>query len=209
MVGRSEVSCYNAGMSDEFEFDPETYRALMDEEIADYESLQANAAAALIDRPINRFLDLGVGTGETTLRVLESHPEATVVGVDNNEAMLGRARTRLPASARLTTGDLRDPLPRGPFDAVVSTLAVHHLDGARKANLFARVASLLRPGGRFVLADIVVPDDPADVYTEIDGDFDTPSRCEDQLAWLSAAGLLPNVVWQYRDLAVVTADAEG
>jgi hypothetical protein len=34
-----------------------------------------------------------------------------------------------------------------------------------KADLFARIAARLRPGGRFVLGDVVVPEDPADVVT--------------------------------------------
>jgi tRNA (cmo5U34)-methyltransferase len=69
-------------------------------------------------------------------------------------------------------GRLHDPLPEGSFDLVVSALAVHHLDGAGKADLFARVADRLRPGGRFVLGDVVVADDPADAVTPIDGVYD-------------------------------------
>jgi SAM-dependent methyltransferase len=57
----------------------------------------------------------------------------------------------------------------GNFDLVVSASAVHHLDGAGKADLFARIAARLRSGARFVLGDVVVPDDPADVVTLIDG----------------------------------------
>ena len=75
----------------------------------------------------------------------------------------------LAAAADLAAADLRvsrlqDPLPEGNFDLVVSALALHHLDGAGKADLFARVAALLRPGGRFVLGDVVVPEDPADAW---------------------------------------------
>ena len=61
---------------------------------------------------------------------------------------------------------------------------MHHLDGAGKADLFARVADRLRPGGRFVLGDVVVPEDPADVVTPIDGVYDMPSTVADQLGWL-------------------------
>ena len=92
------------------------------------------------------------------------------------------------------------------FDLVVSALAVHHLDGAAKADLFARVAARLRPGGRFVLGDLVVPEDPADVVTPIDGVHDKPSTIDDQLLWLTAAGLNAEVVWERQDLAVIVAD---
>jgi tRNA (cmo5U34)-methyltransferase len=62
------------------------------------------------------------------------------------------------------------------------------------------------PGGRFVLADVVVPEDEADVVTPIDdGGYDTPSTIAEQLAWLSEAGLEPSVRWRSRDLAVLAA----
>jgi tRNA (cmo5U34)-methyltransferase len=77
----------------------------------------------------------------------------------------------------------------------VSALAVHHLDAAGKADLFARVANRLRPGGRFVLGDVVVPEDPVDVVTPIDGVYDQLSTVDDQVRWLAAAGLDTEVVW--------------
>ncbi len=86
-----------------------------------------------------------------------------------------------------------------------SALAVHHLDGPGKADLFARVAAVLEPGGRFVLADVVVPDDPAEATTPLSPDFDLPDRVDDQLAWLRAAGFDPTVAWAERDLAVIGA----
>jgi tRNA (cmo5U34)-methyltransferase len=86
---------------------------------------------------------------------------------------------------------------------VFSALAVHHLDGAEKADLFARASAVLAPGGRFVLGDLVVPDDPADVVTPIDGTFDQPSTIEEQLGWLADAGLTPTLAWRERDLAVL------
>jgi tRNA (cmo5U34)-methyltransferase len=82
-------------------------------------------------------------------------------------------------------------------------LVVHHLDGPAKADLFRRVAAVLRSGGRFVLGDVVVPEDPADVVTPIDGDYDTPSSVAEQLGWLAEAGLEPRVAWARRDLAVL------
>jgi tRNA (cmo5U34)-methyltransferase len=63
----------------------------------------------------------------------------------------------------LRVSRLEDAPPEGNFDLVVSALAVHHLDGAGKADLFARVAVRLRSGGRFVVGDLVVPDDPPGV----------------------------------------------
>jgi tRNA (cmo5U34)-methyltransferase len=103
----------------------------------------------------------------------------------------------------LRVGRLEEPLPDGPFDVVVSALCVHHLGGAAKAELFRRVAAALAPGGRFVLADVVVPDDPADVVTPIDGVYDVPSTVAEQLAWMREASLDAGVAWLERDLAVL------
>ena len=154
---------------------------------------------------VREILELGIGTGETARRVLERHPDARLIGIDESPPMLERARPSLPASADLRVGRLQDALPAGPFDAVVSALAVHHLTPAEKRDLFARVAAVLRPGGLFVLADVVVPERPEDVVTPIEEGYDLPDRLDDQLGWLREAGLEPEVVWAARDLAVVRA----
>jgi tRNA (cmo5U34)-methyltransferase len=78
--------------------------------------------------------------------------------------MLALARDRFPA-ADLRVQRLEDPTSRGTYDLVVSALTVHHLDAAGKADLFRRVHGRLRSGGRFVLADAVVPDEPDDAVT--------------------------------------------
>jgi tRNA (cmo5U34)-methyltransferase len=191
----------------QFHFEPDTYMDLMHAEVPGYEHLQEAVADACGGLAVDTVLDLGTGTGETLLRVLVRHPGATAVGIDEGEAMLGAAATRLAGRAvDLRVADLAGPLPDGPFDLVVSALAVHHLDGPAKAALFARVAAVLRPGGRFVLGDVVVPVDPADAVTPLSEDFDRPSTLAEQLAWLEDAGFDPTVVWSGRDLAVVQAD---
>jgi tRNA (cmo5U34)-methyltransferase len=189
----------------DFRWDPEGYLALLTADVPAYPELQARTAAAT-GTGARRVLELGVGTGETARRVLARHPDAALVGVDSSPEMLAHARERLP-EADLRLARLEDPLPAGPFDLVVSALAVHHLDGPGKADLFRRVAAVLEPGGRFVIGDLVVPDDPADVVTAIDGVYDTPSSAAEQLAWLRAAGLAAELAWSHRDLAVLVADA--
>ncbi|MCS4593780.1 class I SAM-dependent methyltransferase [Brevibacterium sediminis] len=195
-------------MSD-FEWDPETYLALMAEEIPDYPRLQTEVAAAAATGAPTSILDLGIGSGLTAQRVLEALPEAKLLGVDASSEMLAAAEATLdPERTRLQSGRLEEPLPVGPFDLVMSMLAVHHLDGPGKADLFARIASVLETGGRFVLGDLVVPADPADVVTPIDWIDDTPSSLDEQLTWLADAGLTTHVHWQHRDLAVVVAQKD-
>jgi tRNA (cmo5U34)-methyltransferase len=186
-------------------WDPEGYGAMVREEVPDYERLQDEVARAAAEIPARRVLELGTGTAITTRRVLERHPEAQLVGIDSSPEMLAHARGELPG-ADLRLQDLRDPLPEGPFDLVFSALVVHHLDRQGKADLFERVAKVLAPGGRFVLADVIVPEDAADVVTPLDEGFDLPDTIDGQLTWLRAAGLDARVSWHARDLAVLVAD---
>jgi tRNA (cmo5U34)-methyltransferase len=125
------------------------------------------------------------------------------VAVDSSEEMLAEVPATLAADLRVA--DLADPLPAGPFDLAVSALAVHHLEAAVKADLFRRVAAALRPGGTFVLADVVVPERPADAITPISDGYDFPDRADDQLRWLREAGFAARVTWSERDLAVIVA----
>jgi tRNA (cmo5U34)-methyltransferase len=188
----------------QFHFHPESYMELMTSELPDYFRLQDEAAAAT-GAGARRLLELGTGTGETALRVLARHPDAALVGIDVSADMLAVARERLPR-ADLRVARLEDPLPSGPFDLVFSVLAIHHLDGPGKADLFRRVAAVLALGGRFVIGDVVVPDDPADAITPMSEGFDMPSRVDEQLGWLGDARFSASVAWAARDLAVIVGE---
>jgi tRNA (cmo5U34)-methyltransferase len=188
----------------QFHWDPDGYLEMVRAEVPDYDRIQDELAHATDGIDARRVLELGTGSGVTSRRVLARHPHAHLTGVDSSEHMLGAAD--LPG-ADLRLQDLADPLPEGPFDLVFSALAIHHLDAAAKADLFARIAAVLAPGGRFVMADVVVPEDPADVVTPLDAGFDLPEAVPDLLAWLQDAGLRGRVAWQARDLAVLVADA--
>jgi tRNA (cmo5U34)-methyltransferase len=189
----------------QFHFDPDTYLELVISEIPSYVELQDRTAGATVGVAARTILDLGAGTGETAVRVAGKHPSAHLVGIDESTEMLAHARLRLP-DGEFRVGRLEDPLPSGQFDLVVSALAVHHLDGRGKQQLFNRVAERLARHGRFVMADVVVPDDPADVVTPIDGVYDKPSRVVDLLTWLQEAGFDPRVAWSNLDLAVIVAE---
>jgi tRNA (cmo5U34)-methyltransferase len=93
-------------------------------------------------------------------------------------------------------------LPEGPFDLVVSVLAVHHLNADGKRDLFTRIARLSHT---FVMGDVVVPERPEDAVIEIDGVYDTPSSIAEQLTWLDEAGFTTTVTKIRPDLAVFTA----
>lgn len=119
--------------------------------------------------------------------------------------MLAHARRAAPGATFLE-GRLEDPLPAGPFDLVVSAFAIHHLPGAAKADLFERVRAALRPGGRFVLCDVVVPTAPVAVPVPLEDGVDRPDTVAAQLAWLHDAGFTASVVHESGDLAILRAD---
>ena len=136
--------------------------------------------------------------------------------VDMSPPMLAAAQERFADDDRveLVTHNLDDPLPfDGPFDAILTSLAVHHVTDERKVTLYAEIAQLLAPGGVFCNLEIVksptqalhdqwrdemgARDDPADRLTDMTS----------QLTWISAAGL-ENVdcIWKWRSLALLRGE---
>ncbi|MGZ4169543.1 MAG: Sua5/YciO/YrdC/YwlC family protein [Solirubrobacteraceae bacterium] len=206
MLSRGEVE---AALQWQFHFDPSSYAQMMHDEIPVYDEFQEAVARASGSRA-SRVLELGTGTGETARRLLDRHPEAHLVGIDESASMLGAARAALPADrVTLQVGAIEAPLPEGPFDVVATALCVHHLEGALKRDLFARVRAVLAPGGRFVLGDVIVPADPADSVIPLSDGYDHPSPLADQMRWLAETGLDARVVWEHKDLAVVVASASA
>jgi tRNA threonylcarbamoyl adenosine modification protein (Sua5/YciO/YrdC/YwlC family) len=190
----------------QYHFDPSTYLSMMRDEIPFFEQLQEELVS-VSGSGASRILELGTGTGETTRGLLVRHPDATVVGIDASGEMLAVARRELPPErVELRVGRIEDELPEGPFDLVATALAVHHLDAAEKAQLFRRIRELLAPAGRFVLADVVVPEDPAEARTPLTPGLDRPSSVADQLAWMRDAGLEARVSWRHGDLAVLIGE---
>jgi tRNA (cmo5U34)-methyltransferase len=188
----------------QFHFDPATYLDLIRSELDRYDELQEAVASATTEVAATRILELGVGTGETARRLLTLHEQAALVGIDVSESMLGEARRMLPADrVELHVARLEDPLPQGSFDLIVSALTIHHLPGDGKRHLFRRVAQAMPAGGLFVFGDVVVPERPEDAVAPLAPDFDLPDRVDDQLRWLEESGIVGEVVWSWKDLAVI------
>lgn len=112
--------------------------------------------------PVVEILDLGAGTGMLAVMVADARPTARLSVLDGAPAMIEQARAKLRGRAAAAhVQDLREPLPAGPWDAVVSALAIHHLPDADKADLYARAHAVLRPGGVLVNAEQVLGATPA------------------------------------------------
>ena len=190
----------------QFHFNPESYLDLIRAEVPRYDEMQEHLAWSLTGQ-VQRVLDLGTGTGRTAQAVLQRFPNSSVVLVDQSPEMLAMATRSLSVDRveQTIVGDLLDALPDGPFDAAVSALAVHHLNAAAKRRLFTRLRSTVGPGGRFVMADVVVPDDPTDAVTPIAPPVDQPDRVKDLISWLGAAGWDASCTWSWKDLAIIVA----
>jgi tRNA (cmo5U34)-methyltransferase len=109
------------------------------------------------------LLDLGAGTGLLSLLLTAAVPGTHPTLLDAAPAMLAVAEGELGRRGiphRVVVADLVDALPDGPYDAVVSALAIHHLDDADKRDLYRRIRQVLVPGGVFVNAEQVAGPTP-------------------------------------------------
>ena len=174
----------------QFHWNPETYLEMIRAEVPRYDQLQDAAIAAIPFAP-ERVLELGMGTGETTRRLIEAHPDSWVIGLDASPDMVFRAREEYD---EVQLARIEDPLPDGPWDLVIGVLSVHHLTTEQKRNLFRRVREHSRS---LVVADIVKSDSP---IAPIDPAHDFPEAAEDLAEWSGG-----EIVWRADDLAVVRA----
>jgi tRNA (cmo5U34)-methyltransferase len=114
---------------------PDEYLERIRSKVPRYDELQERAVTA-IPFPPQRVLELGMGTGETTRRLIEAYPEAWVVGLDVSPDMVFRARQTYDD---VQLARMEDPLPDGPWDLVISVLSVNDLTDDQKQSLFRRV----------------------------------------------------------------------
>ena len=117
------------------------------------------------DHPIH-VVELCCGEGFLAEKILKSNSKTSITGFDGSMEMLNQAVKRLtefgdrfkPVLFNLADSDWRRM--DKPVHAVVSSLAIHHLDGKEKVSLFKDVFKMLVPGGGFLIADIIDPVHP-------------------------------------------------
>jgi tRNA (cmo5U34)-methyltransferase len=164
----------------------------------------------------SRILDLGTGDGRLLAMVLGERPDATGVGLDFSEVMLAAARERFAGDARveLVEHNLVDPLPDlGRFDAVVSSMAIHHLEHDRKRGVYGEAFEALAPGGLFANFEHVASPTPRMHVAFLDAigeplEHDDPSDklldVEPQLAMLREIGFEEaDCYWKWLEMALL------
>ncbi len=212
------------------------YDALRRRLVPDYDGFYG-AVVDVLERvgpsDLRRVLDLGAGTGLLSGVVAGAFPQAAIELLDASEPMLALAQRRLgDAVSAVHVADMSSALPEGPFDAVISALAIHHVEHADKRALMGRIHRALGPGGVFVNAEQVDAPTPeltasyarrwADdcralgaTEAEIDGARERMrhDRCTDvetQLGWLRDAGFsTADCTYKSWRFAVLIAQKEG
>jgi SAM-dependent methyltransferase len=150
-----------------------------------------------------RVLDLGSGPGSLSVRVLDRLPGAEVVAIDTDPVLLAIGREALRTRTRLhfVDADLRSdwparlPIPP-PFDAAVSTTALHWLDLPALVRFFEVLAAVLRPGGLLLNGDRLDFDHDQTAIERLAGAVQTswpapPEGAERWEAWWDAVAADP------------------
>lgn len=220
--------------SDAFDAHAADYDALRRRLVPVFDDLYATAieALALASRPPRRILDVGAGTGLLSEMVHAAIPDAELTLLDGSPAMLAEARVRIGESAAYLEQDFAGGVPAGPWDAIVSALAIHHMPDEAKRQLFESVHEHLGPGGVFVNAEQIAGRSPildevyaawhrarsaqlgatAEEWAAAEGRmaFDHLAPLEAQLEWLRAAGFADvDCLFKRYGFAVIVARREG
>ena len=136
----------------------ESYDSLIHRAVPRYDEMIARLLEYL-PRDAHRVLELGSGTGNLSLRLAESLPDAALTLVDGSDEMIALVRSRLDEASSSPSGRVQSivarfeelEFPADSFDLVVSSISLHHVED--KAALYARIRSLMTKSGRFCFAD--------------------------------------------------------
>jgi tRNA (cmo5U34)-methyltransferase len=119
------------------------------------------------DEPLN-ILDLGCGTGLEFEALFQRVPNALITGVDLSHNMLELLRERYIAQMSQITlvadSYLAMPLGKQAYDHIISVMSMHHLLRDTKRELYVKIYTALKPGGKYIEGDSVVPAEMEDRF---------------------------------------------
>lgn len=119
----------------------------------DFYGIATNLVNCENDAP--RILDLGAGTGLFSSFIRRKYPNASLTLIDLSDEMLKEARTRFSndPSVNYISADYSSYPYTEKYDAIISSLSIHHLSHPAKQALFRVIHEQLKEGGSFVNAD--------------------------------------------------------
>lgn len=140
-----------------------------------------NVIVRLVPPNVEQVLELGCGTGELSLKLLERYPKAKLVAIDYSQRMIAFAKAKITSAGygdrwrgvQLDFGAWANREVSSSlgieFNACVSSLAIHHLTNEMKLKLFEKIYENLKSGGVFWNADPVLAEFPQlqEVYQKI------------------------------------------
>ncbi|OIV39601.1 class I SAM-dependent methyltransferase [Flavobacterium johnsoniae] len=157
-----------AEIKERFDNDVERFSNL---ETGQLSTIDANVSLELITEASKRIvpnavnvLDIGCGAGNYTLMMLSKLPDLNCTLVDLSLPMLNKALERVSAATggkvEIKQGDIREvELPENHFDIILAGAVLHHLrDDQDWETTFAKIFSLLKPGGCFMISDLITQD---------------------------------------------------
>lgn len=103
------------------------------------------------------LLDVGCGTGTLIIIAKENYPNVDMIGIDIDQKVLRIAKKKISKKGlhikilEASAGEL--PFKKNSFDVVVSSLVFHHLPKEVKISALKETYRILKPNGRFLLAD--------------------------------------------------------
>jgi tRNA (cmo5U34)-methyltransferase len=180
-------------------------------------------------KPARRILEIGMGTGNLTIKLLNAFPDASILGMDIVGNYIFQARQKLGIHKNrvdLILKDINSFEFTESYDLIVSSYVFHHIENVAQSKIYQTIYEHLNPEGVFINADFI---DSASTYfsvlfdelrmnymrqqgmseNSIQADYlehrklEIPMPLKDQITLLSQIGFKEvECFWKYLNLAV-------
>jgi tRNA (cmo5U34)-methyltransferase len=185
-----------------------------------YDSFYATAAdlaAYSIKVAAPAILDLGAGTGLLSEFMMQKIESASLYLLDESTDMIAKAQQRLAQyNPTIFIQSMTEPLPEIKFDAIVSSVAIHHLANEDKRDLFKRIYQSLASGGVFINAEQILGETEwqkklyEDMHLNgaraLGSDEDEIGAAKERMTYDKCATLSDQILW-LREIGFQNADA--